>query len=162
MAHDDALQRINWYRTPVDKHVLAELNQRSDALGLAQTLGHLGVIAATAALSWYASLTWPWWVTLLLMFLHGTVYAFLLNGFHELCHSSVFKTKSLNTFFLNVFSFMSGNNPVAFWASHQEHHKYTLHPPDDLEVVLGCALAVANCAGSGRLQHATHRSARRR
>jgi fatty acid desaturase len=23
-----------------------------------------------------------------------------------------------------------------FWASHQEHHKYTLHPPDDLEVVL--------------------------
>jgi fatty acid desaturase len=28
------------------------------------------------------------------------------------------------------------SNPVMFWASHQEHHKYTLHPPDDLEVVL--------------------------
>jgi fatty acid desaturase len=23
-----------------------------------------------------------------------------------------------------------------FWASHQEHHRFTLHPPDDLEVVL--------------------------
>ena len=23
-----------------------------------------------------------------------------------------------------------------FWASHQEHHKYTLHPPEDMEVVL--------------------------
>jgi fatty acid desaturase len=144
MSHDDALQRINWYRSPVDRKLLAELNQRSDALGFAQTLGHLGIIAGTAALAWHASLNWPWWIALTCFFLHGTVYAFLLNGFHELCHSSVFKTKSLNTFFLSVFSFMSGYNPVSFWASHQEHHKYTLHPPDDLEVVLPVQLTFSN------------------
>ncbi len=144
MSQSDALHRINWYRSPVDKALLAELNQRSDLLGFAQTGGHLAIIAATAALSWYASLNWPWWATASCLFLHGTVYAFLLNGFHELCHSSVFKTRALNTFFLNVYSFMGGFNPVGFWASHQEHHKYTLHQPDDLEVVLPMKLTLAN------------------
>jgi fatty acid desaturase len=130
-------QKINWYRTPINRELLAELNQRSDALGLAQTLGHLGIIALTGAASWYAVANgWSIFAVLALLFLHGTVYAFLLNGFHELCHSTVFKTKWLNTLFLNVFSFLGGFNPVMFWASHQEHHKYTLHPPDDLEVVL--------------------------
>jgi fatty acid desaturase len=76
------------------------------------------------------------WALLSILFLHGTCYAFLLNAFHEFCHSSVFKTKFLNTLFLYIVSFLSWHNPYLFWASHQEHHKHTLHPPDDLEVVL--------------------------
>jgi fatty acid desaturase len=138
-------KKINWYRTPIDREVLAELNQRSDALGFAQTLGHLGIIVLTAAASWYAVANgWSIFAVLALLFLHGTVYAFLLNGFHELCHSTVFKTKGLNTLFLYVFSFLGGFNPVMFWASHQEHHKYTLHPPDDLEVVLPVEITLAS------------------
>lgn len=70
------------------------------------------------------------------LFLHGTVYAFLLNGFHELCHNTVFKTRALNRFFLHLISLLGGLNHVYFWASHQEHHKYTLHQPDDMEVIL--------------------------
>ena len=31
---------------------------------------------------------------------------------------------------------------TCFWASHTEHHKYTLHPPDDLEVVLPVKLTL--------------------
>lgn len=136
MSTETPSPKINWYRTPIDRDTLSTLNQRSDAKGFAQTLGHLGIIALTGAFAWYAAynLPWPWLV--LALFLHGTVYAFLLNGFHELCHGTVFKTKWLNTLFLNIFSFMGGYNPVMFWVSHQEHHKYTLHPPDDLEVVL--------------------------
>lgn len=129
-------QKINWYRTHIDREVLADLNRRSDALGFVQTLGHLGIIVLTGAAAWHAALSGSILVMLAALFLHGTVYAFLLNGFHELCHGTVFKTKWLNTFFLYVFSFLGGFNPVMFWASHQEHHKYTLHPPDDLEVVL--------------------------
>ncbi len=90
----------------------------------------------TGAAAFYATEHLSIWVLLLILFLHGTFYAFLLNGFHELCHSTVFKSKTLNTFFLYVFSFLGGFNPFLFWASHQEHHKYTLHPPDDMEVVL--------------------------
>jgi len=121
---------------PLPREVLAELNQRSDAWGLAQTLGHLGIIALTGALAWYAAVHWGWLALIGCLFLHGTVYAFLLNGFHELCHSTVFKTRSLNRFFLYLISFMGGLNYVYFWASHQEHHKYTLHQPDDMEVIL--------------------------
>lgn len=128
--------KINWYRTPIDRALLAELNQRSDFWGALQTLGHLGLLTVTGATAFYAAAHWPVWALLLVLFVHGTFYAFLLNGFHELCHSTVFKTKALNTLFLNVFSFLGSYNPVLFWASHQEHHKYTLHPPDDLEVVL--------------------------
>ncbi|GAB4187656.1 MAG: hypothetical protein Fur005_49360 [Roseiflexaceae bacterium] len=72
----------------------------------------------------------------LCLFLHGTVYAFLLNGFHELCHNTVFRTRAFNRFFLTLFSFLGGLNHVYFWASHQEHHKYTLHQPDDMKVIL--------------------------
>lgn len=134
--------KIAWYRSPVDRETLAKLNQRSDLKGFAQTLGHLGLLALTGGAAWYSANHWPLWATLLLLFFHGTFYAFLLNGFHELCHSSVFKTKWLNTAFLYFISFIGWMNPLLFWASHQEHHKYTLHPPDDLEVVLPVELTL--------------------
>jgi fatty acid desaturase len=101
-----------------------------------QTLGHLGLLTLTGTGAFYAAGRLPLPVLLLILFLHGTVHAFLLNGFHELCHNSVFRTKFLNTFFLRIFSFLGPFNYVRFWASHSDHHKYTLHPPDDYEVML--------------------------
>jgi len=144
MSNEPIQPKINWYRTPVDRDVLAALNQRSDVKGLLQTLGHLGLLIMSGALAIYASQHWSVWAVLGILFVHGTMYAFLLNGFHELCHGSVFKSKRLNTFFLYVFSFLGGYNPVMFWTSHQEHHKYTLHPPDDLEVVLPVKISLEN------------------
>jgi fatty acid desaturase len=137
-------RKIAWYRTPVDREVLGDLLQRSDGKGLLQMLGHLGLLAMTSAAAWYAAVQ-HWWLLLgLALFLHGTFYAFLLNGFHELCHKTVFKSKNLNVFFLYLVSFLSWNHPVMFWASHQEHHKFTLHPPDDLEVVLPVKITLAD------------------
>ena len=129
-------RKIAWYRSPVERATLAALNQRSDWKGFLQTLGHLGLLTLSGAAAWYAIGRLPLLVVVFLLFLHGTFFAFLLNAFHEFCHKSVFNTKILNNVFLQVVSFLSWNNPVYFWASHQEHHKYTLHPPDDLEVVL--------------------------
>jgi fatty acid desaturase len=137
-------RRIAWYKSPIAREELAALNQRSDVLGLAQTLGHLGLLTATGAAAWYASENLPLWVFLALLYVHGTFTAFLVNAFHEFVHQTVFKTKAINTFFLNLISFLSWSNPVMFWASHQEHHKYTLHPPDDLEVVLPQKLTLAS------------------
>jgi fatty acid desaturase len=135
--------RITWYRSPVSREDLAALNQRSDGKGLAQTLGHLGLLVLSGSAAWYASERLPLVVFLMLLLLHGTIWAFLLNGFHELVHKSVFKTKALNQFFLYLFSFLGWYNPVLFWASHQEHHKNTLHPPDDMEVILPVDLSLA-------------------
>jgi fatty acid desaturase len=144
MAPRSTERRIPWYRSPVPRDALSALNQRSDGKGLAQTLGHLGLLVLTGAAAWYAAFRLPLIVFLLVLYVHGALWAFLLNGFHELCHKTVFKTKSLNTFFLYLVSFLSWYNPVLFWASHQEHHKFTLHPPDDLEVVLPARLTVAD------------------
>ncbi len=129
-------KRIKWYRTPVPTDKLAELNKRSDWQGLKQSVGHLAIIALTGSLAWYSVGRLPWFFVILLLFLHGTVYAFIVNGGHELCHKTVFKTKRLNVIFRDIYSFLGWYNHIFFWTSHQEHHKYTLHPPDDLEVVL--------------------------
>ena len=136
MQSDANQRKITWYRSRLDREVLRSLNQRSDWKGMLQTLGHLGLLALTGTGVFYAAGRLPLPVLLLILFLHGTVHAFLLNGFHELCHNSVFRTKFLNTFFLRIFSFLGPFNYVRFWASHSDHHKYTLHPPDDYEVML--------------------------
>jgi fatty acid desaturase len=136
MQSDANQRKITWYRSRLDREVLRSLNQRSDWKGMLQTLGHLGLLALTGTGAFYAAGRLPLPVLLLILFLHGTVHAFLLNGFHELCHNSVFRTKFLNTFFLRIFSFLGPFNYVRFWASHSDHHKYTLHPPDDYEVML--------------------------
>ena len=127
--------RVKWYRCHLTREELARLNKRSDFLGFAQTLGYLGVLAAAAGAAIYSSVHWPWYVTALLVFVNGHFWHFLINGFHELVHDSVFKRRWLNRFFLRIFSFLGWYNHHHFWASHTEHHKYTLYPPDDMEVV---------------------------
>jgi fatty acid desaturase len=135
-------RRIAWYRVPVAREDLSRLNRRSNLRGFVQTLGYLGVLGATGTAAFVSAGRLPWPVTVLLVFLHGTCWNFLINGFHELIHDSVFKTRWLNEFFLRIFSFLGWYNHHQFWASHTEHHKYTLHPPDDLEVVLPVKLTV--------------------
>ncbi|HEY9013568.1 MAG TPA: fatty acid desaturase, partial [Gemmatimonadales bacterium] len=97
---------------------------------------YLGLLALSGAAAWYSIGRLPLALVVLIFYVHGTFYAFLVNAFHEFCHQTVFKSKWLNPPFLYLISFMSWSNPVWFWASHQEHHKYTLHPPDDQEVIL--------------------------
>lgn len=135
---------VTWYRTPLDKRVLQELHERSDWRGAFQTLGFLGILVATAGTALYSLGHWPVWVTVLLVFLHGMVSAFYINGVHELGHGTVFRTKSLNGFFEHVLAFFGWINCEMFDASHVRHHQYTLHPPDDLEVVLPIKIMVRN------------------
>jgi len=142
MSSESTNLRIKWYRSPVAAKDLAALNQRSDWKGLVFSVGNLALLVLTGGLAWYSVGRLPLLIVLALIFLHGTFYAFLVNGFHELCHQTVFQTRSLNTIFLYIYSFLGWSNPVLFWASHQEHHKFTLHPPDDLEVVLPVKLTL--------------------
>ncbi len=142
MSELPAKRRIKWYRTPIAADDLARLNQRSDWRGMLQTLGFLMLLAVSGGMAWYAVGRAHWLIVLALIYLHGALYAFLVNGFHELCHKTVFKTPALNIIFRNVYSFLGWYNHVSFWASHQAHHRYTLHPPDDLEVVLPVKLTL--------------------
>ena len=132
---------IKWYRTPLSRDTLRQLIKRRDGPALAQSLGFLLVYAGTAAGAWVAwdaveSGSFPVLGLVLLLFAHGTVANFLLQGFHELVHQTVFKTKWLGELFLYIISFLSFLNPFQFRASHKRHHLYTLHPPKDREVLL--------------------------
>ena len=40
----------------------------------------------------------------------------------------------MNDFFCGVFSFLGWINYEMFQTSHTRHHRYTLHPPEDMEV----------------------------
>jgi fatty acid desaturase len=120
----------------VDPPVLRRLQTRSDLRGLLQALGYLSLLVVTASLVLHSAGRWPWWCTGLLLWLHGTCYAFQINAVHELMHGTVFRTATMNAIFLRIFAFLGWINFPLFAASHARHHQFTLHPPDDLEVVL--------------------------
>jgi fatty acid desaturase len=119
----------------LDKSVLAELNTKNDLKATLQTVGYLLTLLGTGTFFVILALRYSW-LAIPALLLHGACCAFLINAFHELVHDSVFKSKRINRFFLRIFSFLGWYNHVSFWASHSEHHRFTLHPPDDLEVVL--------------------------
>jgi len=127
---------ITWYRTRLDPKIFKSLHERSDWRGGFQTLSYLGLLMLTGGAVLYAAGRLPVWEVGLLLFLHGTFFAFQINAVHELGHGTVFKTKSLNAFFVRVFAFLGWINFEMFTTSHARHHRYTLHAPDDLEVVL--------------------------
>lgn len=129
-------RQVQWYRTPIDPELLRSLSQRSDLWGLTQAMGYLGLYAATAGLSLYGVGRWHPAAVAGMVFLHGTVAAFMINGVHELGHRTVFRTAWLNRWFERVLAFLGWINHEMFNLSHARHHAYTLHPPDDLEVVL--------------------------
>jgi fatty acid desaturase len=136
MVSEEQAKSIDWYRVPVDKTALKAIYKRSDLMGFLQTGGILGLLTFTGGLALYSVGHFPWPLALLIFFLHGTCFAFMINAVHELLHDTVFKTKSLNKFFVYIFAFLGWVNHFAFDASHVRHHRSTLHPPDDLEVVV--------------------------
>ncbi len=103
----------------------------------------MAIITGVAAYTVYsAGMSWPWIVLALLI--HGSVVSNLNAGVHELIHERVFKTRWPNLFFLGLISFTNWWNYRFFQLSHNEHHKYTLHQPDDLEVVLPQNITIFN------------------
>jgi fatty acid desaturase len=129
--------RISWYRSPIDPAKLKEFTRRDDLRGAFQAFGHLALLLATGALTWWFFSRRIWVGFALGLFAHGTVYSFLAGlATHELAHGTVFKTKWLNGLFLRLFSLISWFNFHDYKMSHTYHHLYTLHPRGDREVVL--------------------------
>ena len=128
--------RIRWYRCPIDRETLRTLAEPSDARGLLQALGHLGIWATTGGLAWYFFTLEVWWGFCLFLFLHGTVAAFFTAPHHELCHTTVFRTKRLNEVFLRIFAFLGWLNFEIYRFSHTHHHRFTLFVGGDREKVM--------------------------
>ncbi|MDA0323721.1 MAG: fatty acid desaturase [Verrucomicrobia bacterium] len=138
--HDERAT-IGWYRTELPRDVKLELCKRSDLQGFLQAGGYLALWCCTGAITLWCAFTGRWLAVPFFLLLHGTVGSFNINGVHELCHYTVFKTKRLNDLFCRLIGFFGWNDWVWFNASHANHHRYTLHPPRDGEVVLPAAYA---------------------
>jgi fatty acid desaturase len=133
---------IDWYRSPLPPGAMKALHQRSDFKGAVQTLGYLAAYALAAAAAIWSSVHGPWWLTMACVFAFGTVASFMINGVHELGHGTVFRTKWLNVFFTHLLAFLGWINHEMFQSSHIRHHRYTLHPPEDLEVTLPARVVI--------------------
>ncbi len=143
---------INWYRSPLAKESFKQLHTKSDVRGAFQTVGYLAILATTGGSAFFSFHHGPWYLTAALVFLHGMVCAFLINGVHELSHGTVFRTRWLNRFFCHVLAFPGWINHEMFQTSHLRHHRYTLHPPDDLEVVLPIRKVIRDFLHAGFVQ----------
>jgi len=134
-------ERINFYRSPVDRELLRSLNERSDIRGLLQSLSHLIIYLGTTVLCLYFFLEKMWILMVLSCYLHSTFSNFLgiEAAVHELSHKTPFKTRALNEFFYGLFSLLTWNNPVHFRESHRRHHQFTVFKGLDKEVVLSPA-----------------------
>jgi len=129
--------RVEWYRCPIEGARLRELSRRSDLQGWYQAGGHLALFLLTGALTYFFWLQQIWVGVVLGLFLHGTVGTFFRGiAAHELAHGSVFRTKILNKIFLYLFSLLSWWDVFDYASSHTYHHRYTLHPEGDREVLL--------------------------
>ena len=131
-------QRIKWYRIPIDKVKLKELNRRSDLRGLTQAGSFLLIYLSTAFLSCYFFLQQHWILMVITCYIHSIFLGFMGMGaaVHELSHNTPFKTKWLNEFFYRLFCFLTWNNYLHFRESHRLHHRYTVHKGLDKEVIL--------------------------
>ena len=129
--------RVDWYRCPTRKGVLRELSRRSDAQGWFQAGGHLALFAITGGLVFHFWSQELWLAFLVALFCHGTVTSFFTGiAPHELGHGTVFKTKWLNKAFMLIFSLIGWWDHYDYASSHTYHHRYTLHPEGDREVLL--------------------------
>ena len=144
--------RIAWYRSPIDKTVLAELMQKSDLRGAIHVTLQIGLFITTGLLAYavfrmISPANWYWTVPLLYvaLFAHGTGGPFMgLVSVHELVHRTPFKTKALNEIFLTIYSFLSWSDYIWFRPSHIKHHQVTVHTGYDGEVTLPQVLTLKN------------------
>ncbi|HIG29598.1 MAG TPA: fatty acid desaturase [Verrucomicrobiales bacterium] len=129
--------RVEWYRCPISLDKLRELSQRSDLQGWFQAGGHLALFASTGGFAYFLWSREIWLGFMVILFAHGTVASFFAGiAPHELGHGTVFRTRWLNRVFKYIFSLISWFDPFDYAVSHTYHHRYTLHPEGDREVLL--------------------------
>jgi fatty acid desaturase len=116
----------------LSSHRLAQLNQRSDANGWRQVLGHGALIAVSAAVWLQPSI--PWALRLPALVLLGVALAFGFCAMHECGHRTAFASRSLNdavAWWAGVLSFY---NADFYRRYHQWHHRHTHQPGLDPEL----------------------------
>jgi len=99
-------------------------------------MGPLLLVAGSAVLAYHLFLRQSWVGFGAVLFVHGSMASIYGAGNHELDHGTVFKTRWFSCMFLRIYAVLSWFNLHDYALSHTYHHRYTLHPDGDREVVL--------------------------
>ena len=118
------------FKLPAD--VIKRLTERSDARGLLQLCGHLGLLVM-AGIVMQASRDSLWF--LLTLPVYAAVLIFLFAPLHETIHYTVFKTRWLNNAVAAPIGFVLLLPFQAFRAFHYVHHRHTQDPERDPELL---------------------------
>lgn len=128
---------VDWYRCHLPTDRLRALTKRSDWRGFLQAGGHVTLFLGTGSLVCLAWARELWILFVVALFVHGSVASFFAGiAPHELGHRTVFRTKFLNDLFLYPISLIAWFDPISYRVSHTYHHRYTLYPEGDGEVLL--------------------------
>ena len=116
----------------IPKEELKPFLKRDNLSGLKHLFLHILLIIISGVLIYLSPNIY---LTIPLMFIHGTFIAFLYAGLHECIHKTAFKNRKLNEIvgyfigFILLRSFLNGRY------RHIAHHTYTQHPEKDPDKV---------------------------
>lgn len=115
----------------LDTAALKMLARPSDARGLGQLAGHLGLLALTGTGVLLA--LGSWWLIAALP-AHGLVLIFLFAPLHETIHRTAFRSRALNDALAWLCGLLLLLPPRWFRAFHLAHHRFTRDPARDPEL----------------------------
>jgi fatty acid desaturase len=131
-------ERIDWYRSPIDRDTLRQLTERSDWKGFRQVGLNILLLLATGTFT-FVCWRMRWWIPMAIgLYVHCAFFAFFGMGVagHELQHRTVFKTRIWNEVFCWLVSVTGWSNFIHYRNSHTRHHQFTVYSVLDLEEVL--------------------------
>lgn len=96
--------------------------RRTNAAGMVNFLGHMGLLFVTGALVYLALGTW-WVVPVMVM--HALVMAFLFAPVHECSHGTPFRSRWMNETVFWIVCLIYMVPPTFFRYYHATHHTYT-------------------------------------
>jgi fatty acid desaturase len=134
-SFDRAAPAAAAYRSPrqvFSEAGLTALNQRSNAKGAMQLLGHLAVMGLSGYL-WLTHLTVPWigWPALVV---YGFSFAAMFAPMHEGIHRTAFASNRTNDVVAWFAGLLSLYNSTFYRRYHRWHHRYTRIPDKDPEL----------------------------
>ena len=116
------MEEIFGRRDMISPARLKELSAKSDGRGAAQVGARVGAVVLSGAWLWFA---WGGWWAVPAFVAQGVLINFLYAGQHELSHSTVFRTKSLNEWCGRLFGFVVLYPRDFDQIQHFAHHRYT-------------------------------------
>jgi fatty acid desaturase len=135
LTGDDFESRVEaaWHSCRIDRKLMKQLMQRSDAKGWRQFGPWLVLLAASGA---GAVFTWgsAWCVPFFVVY--GLLYACSDHYAHELSHGTPFRTRWINTALYKLTSFMALHEDQYWRWSHTRHHTHTMLVGRDPEIAV--------------------------